>query len=96
MSEVAACLNGKGVKLFVNDACLNQPYGGCKSIQKSFGLVFDQLFIVNCNLEDNEEECDNAREERETSLAFPLWYVGLTGEYYPGVNVMRIRAVTGC
>lgn len=94
-SELAACLNGKEVKLFVNDACLTQLYGGCKGIQKSFGTAFDQLYIVNCNLEDNEEECDNAHNDVD-KFGFPLWYAGLTGEYYPGATVTRIRAITGC
>lgn len=93
MSEVAECLSSKGVKLFVNDACLNQYL--CTPIQKTFGASFDTLNVINCDLESNEDECDNAREDLGHSLGLPLWYVDAKAEYYTG-GVGKIRSETGC
>jgi len=92
-AELAGCFNRARVKLFVSDECLISRCGG---IQKLFGPAFDQLNVINCDIEANQEECDSAREDRGGSLGFPLWYIGITEEYYPGAVLTHIRAVAGC
>ena len=90
--QTAECLNSNRVKLFVSDACMQSR---CKGIQDILSPGFEQLDVINCDNDANQEECDNAKDKVE-NFGFPLWYVGITGEYYPGATITRIKTITGC
>jgi len=95
-SRIAKCFNDNGVKLYVNDVCLTSR---CKGIKDTFESAFNELSVINCDEDQNEDDCDTAREDMKSlnkTFGFPLWYVSLSGEYYPGASVSKIQSVTGC
>ena len=92
--DVVACLSSKVTALYMRDdnVCIQ-----CKAIRNYFGSSIARINIVDCDEEDNEEECEDMLQEAKDQgklRGYPTW--NLYGELYPAAGVEKIKALSGC
>ena len=90
----AYCISSKGVTVYMRN---NQVCIQCKAIRNYFGPLMNIIDTVDCEDDDNEDECedmlDQARDQ-DKQRGYPTW--DAYGTLYPGAGVGKIKSITGC